>query len=246
MPIHDWTRVRSNRFHDFHQSWTIAIRNTLNAGRLPSGYFAMVEQKAGGSEADVITLELGTPTDSPGPGGVAVDLQPPKARFVTRTEAAGYARKANRITIRHPDGDVVAVVEVVSPGNKDSRHSIRAFARKAVALLHGGVHLLIVDLFPPGPRDPQGIHKVIWDRLRDDPFTLPADKRLTVAAYAAGTEIVAYVEPVAVGDSLPEMPIFLTADQYVPCPLEASYQTAWEQFPAPLKGPLESPRQSEA
>src|SRR5215468_8474616 len=45
MPIHDWTRVRSNRFHDFHQSWTIAIRNALNAGRLPPGYFAMVEQK---------------------------------------------------------------------------------------------------------------------------------------------------------------------------------------------------------
>ena len=37
MPIHDWTRVRSNQFHDFHQSWTIAIRNALNAGLLPAG-----------------------------------------------------------------------------------------------------------------------------------------------------------------------------------------------------------------
>jgi hypothetical protein len=42
MPIHDWSRVRSNQFHDFHQSWTIAIRNALNAGRLPLGFFAMV------------------------------------------------------------------------------------------------------------------------------------------------------------------------------------------------------------
>ena len=240
MPIHDWTRVRSNRFHDFHQSWTIAIRNGLNAGRLPPGYFAMVEQQTGGPEADVITLEL-TPQAGPAPGGVAVALQPPKARFVTRTETASYARKANRITVRHPDGDVVAVVEIVSPGNKDSRHAIRAFARKAVALLQAGVHLLVVDLFPPGRRDPQGIHKVIWDRLREEPFTLPPDKQLTVAAYAAGTETVAYVEPVAVGDALPDMPIFLTAQRYVPCPLEATYQTAWEQFPAPLRGPLESP-----
>ena len=70
MPIHDWTRVRANRFHDFHQTWTVAICNNLNAGRLPPGYFAMVEQKAGSPEADDITLE-------------------------TRTEAAGYARKAN-------------------------------------------------------------------------------------------------------------------------------------------------------
>jgi hypothetical protein len=172
---------------------------------------------------------------------VAVDLQPPKVRFVTRAEAVNYARKANRIIIRHPDGDVVAVVEVVSPGNKASAHAIRAFARKAVQLLQAGVNLSIVDLFPPGPRDPQGIHKVIWDRVRDEPFALPPDKPLTVAAYAAGPDTVAYVEPVAVGEPLPDMPIFLTADHYVPCPLEATYQTAWEQIPSPLRAPLESP-----
>lgn len=241
MPIHDWTRVRPNRFHHFHQSWTIAIGNALNAGRLPPGYFAMVGQKTGGPEPDIITLELSPPADASPSAGLAVATVPPKARFVTRSEAAGYARKADRITVRHPDGDVVAVIEIVSPGNKDSRHAIRAFARKAVEFLQAGVHLLLVDPFPPGRRDPQGIHKVIWDRLRDEPFQLPPDKPLTVAAYAAGTEIVAYVEPIGVGDPLPDMPIFLTAERYVPCPLEATYQTAWDQFPAPLKGPLESP-----
>lgn len=238
MPIHDWTRVRANRFHDFHQSWTIAIRNALNAGRLPPGYFAMVEQKTGGREPDVITLDLTAPPGLP-PGGVAVETMPPKARFVSRTEAAGYARKANRVTVRHPDGEVVAILEIVSPGNKESRHAIRTFARKAIDFLQAGIHLLIVDLFPPSRRDPQGIHKVIWDRLRDEPFALPPDKPLTLASYTDGSEIVAYVEPVAVGDVLPDMPIFLTADRYVPCPLEPTYQTAWEQFPAPLKGPLE-------
>src|SRR4051812_19990340 len=153
MPIHDWTRVRANRFHDFHQSWSIAIRNALNAGRLPPGFFAMVEQKAGGPEPDVITLEL-TPPAGLAPGGVAVHTHPPKARFVTRAEAAGYARKANRITVRHPDGEVVAIIEIVSPGNKDSRHAVRAFAHKAVQFLQAGVHLSIVDLFPPSRRDP--------------------------------------------------------------------------------------------
>ncbi len=216
----------------------MAICNALNAGSLPPGYFAMVEQRTGGPEPDVVTLGLDSPARST-TGGTAVDLQPPKARIVARSEAAGYARKANRITIRHPDGDVVAILEIVSPGNKDSRHAVRSFARKAVEFLEAGVHLLIVDLFPPGPRDPQGIHKVIWDRLRDEPFALPPDKPLTLAAYAVGTETVAYVEPVAVGDLLPDMPIFLTGDRYVPCPLEATYQTAWEQVPAPLRQPLE-------
>src|SRR5437764_8936524 len=68
MPIHDWTRVRPNRFHDFHQKWTIAICNSLNTGRLPPGYFTIVEQRAGGPEPDVVTLEL-TPPAGPTSGG---------------------------------------------------------------------------------------------------------------------------------------------------------------------------------
>jgi hypothetical protein len=200
----------------------------------------MIEQKTRTIQPDVIALDFTSPADSE-PGGVAIAMQPPMTRFVmTTTEASGYAKKANRITVRHPDGDVVAVLEIVSPGNKDSRNSIRTFARKAVALLDAGINLLVVDLFPPGRRDPQGIHKVIWDRLHEEDFTLPPDKPLTLAAYAVGTETVAYVEPVAVGDVLLDMPIFLTGDSYVPCPLEETYQTAWEQIPTPLKGPLES------
>src|SRR5260370_9836749 len=140
MPIHDWTRVRSNQFHDFHQSWTIAIRNALNAGRLPPGYFAMVEQRAGGPEPDVITLELKPPTGDPSSAGIAVAAQPPQARFVARTLAAAYARKANRITVRHPDGDVVAAADVVSPGSKDSRHSPPPFSRTSCPRLGAPPH----------------------------------------------------------------------------------------------------------
>ncbi len=140
--------------------------------------------------------------------------------------------------VRHPDGDVIAVIEIVSPGNKDSLHAVRSFARKAVDFLHAGINLLIVDLFPPSKRNPQGIHKLIWDRIHDEPFELPASKQLTLAAYSAGPSLTAYVEPVAVGDAMPDMPIFLSPDRYVPCPLETTYQKSWDVFPQPLKGPL--------
>ena len=30
MPIHDWTRVPSGLFHDFHQCWTIDIKNAFS------------------------------------------------------------------------------------------------------------------------------------------------------------------------------------------------------------------------
>ncbi|MHB1422872.1 MAG: hypothetical protein ACYC3I_06700 [Gemmataceae bacterium] len=129
MPIHDWTRVRSNRFHHFHQSWSTAICNALNDGQLPPGYFAMIEQKTGGSEPDVITHDLNPPSGSVPTAGLAVIAAPPRVRYIVRSKTDDYARKANRITIRYPDGAVVAVIAIVSPGNKDSRHAIRAFAR---------------------------------------------------------------------------------------------------------------------
>jgi hypothetical protein len=243
MPIHDWTRVRSNRFHHFHQDWTIELARALNRGLLPPGYLALAEQKAGGPEPDVVTLSLAPPGLGAGGGAVgrSVSEAPPAARHRTESDAHSYARKANRVGVHHPDGELVAVIEVVSPGNKDSRHAAAAFARKAVALLDAGVHFLVVDLFPPSRRDPQGVHKLIWDRIRDEDFTLPPGKPLTLAAYAAGASIRAYVEPVAVGDELPDMPLFLTEDRYILCPLEATYRTSWEAFPEPLKGPLLGP-----
>ncbi len=241
MPIHDWTRVCANRFHHFHQTWTANPAAALNSGRLPPGFFALAERITGGPEPDVVALELTPTAGTSSSPPMSVAIAPPNARFVIRSEAANYARKADRISIRHPDGDVVAVIEIVSPGNKDSRHAIRSFARKAAAFLQAGIHLLIVDLFPPNRRNPQGIHQVIWDRLGDDPFVLPPDKPLTLAAYAAGPEIVAYIEPVADGDVLPDRPIFLTPDYYVNCPLEETYSATWSVFPSVLKPPLEQP-----
>jgi hypothetical protein len=129
----------------------------------------------------------------------------------------------------------------VSPGNKDSRHAIRSFVRKTVDFLLAGIHLLIVDPFSPSPRDPQGVHKLIWDRLKDEPFQLPPDKPLTLAAYSAGDVIRADVENVGVGDPVPDLPIFLGPERYVPCPLEATYQASWDAFPQALKAQLEGP-----
>jgi hypothetical protein len=98
-----------------------------------------------------------------------------------------YAAKAKVIAIHHTsDPRVVAMVEFVSPGNKASRHGLRAFVDKAVELLRAGIRLLIVDLFPPGPRDPQGIHKAIWDEFTESQFALPADRPLTLASYVGG------------------------------------------------------------
>src|SRR4051794_1531398 len=107
-------------------------------------------------------------------------------QYVLRAGADPYVEKANRITIRHSSGKVVSVIEIVSPGNKASRAHLRAFAEKAADFLWQGIHLLVIDLFPPTARDPQGIHKAIWDELHEEPFELPPDTPLTLASYLAG------------------------------------------------------------
>ncbi len=180
MPVHDWTRVDAGLFHAFHQSWTIALCNALNGGVLPAGYFALPEQVISGPIPDVLTLRQAPRTGPPpnAPAGPAVTTLSPRTRFVRRAEADRYARKANRITVRHEYGRVIAVIEIVSPGNKGSRNALQAFVRKMADLLDQGIHLLVVDLFPPGNRDPQGIHKAIWDEIAEEPFDLPPDKPL--------------------------------------------------------------------
>lgn len=243
MPIHDWTRVDAGLFHDFHQDWTIELRRSLNAGRLPAGYVALADQHTSGPIPDVLTLNRRPRANGqPEPvGGLAVATAPPQARFVMEAEEDSYARRANRIRIQHRHGEVVAIIEIVSPGNKSSRNALQAFVRKAADLIRQGIHLLVVDLFPPSERDPQGIHKAIWDEIVDNPFELPPDKQLTVVAYRAALTRTAYVEPVAVGDDLPGLPIFLTDDEYIPAPLEETYRVSWTVFPADFKELLEPP-----
>jgi hypothetical protein len=112
---------------------------------------------------------------------------------------------------------------------------LQEFVDKAVDFIRQGIHVLIIDVLPPTRRDPQGIHKAIWDEIDDEPFELPSDKRLTLASYSAGIEKVAYVEPVAVGDVLPSMPLFLEPEIYIPASLDATYETTWSVCPSALK-----------
>jgi hypothetical protein len=94
------------------------------------------------------------------------------------------------------------------------------------------VNLLLVDLFPPSPRDPEGIHGLICDELVDQPFALPPGKPLTLASYQTAPTRIAYVEALAAGDRLPDMPLFLYEDYYIYIPLEETYQKTWGLLPA--------------
>ena len=247
MPIHDWTRVDAGIFHHFHQRWIIAISDILNRRLLPGDHYALVEQQGAGFEADVLTLKAKTgserdddPAPRPSTNGGGVLTAQPRVRVRAESDLDFYRRKQSLVAVRHVSEDeLVAIVEVVSRGNKSGRVVFDEFVHKAAKFLEHRVHLLIVDLQPPTTRDPDGIHGAIWDAVAGEEYGRPLDKPLTLAAYESGGGVRAYVEPVAVGDTLIDMPLFLRPGEHVDVPLEETYRVAFDDVPRRWRTVLE-------
>jgi hypothetical protein len=262
MPIHDWTRAGVWAFHDFHHSWISQISRSLKHLVLPKGYYALVERHAGRSDQDLLALQ-GEHQEPAGPAPWRVEiprkagaeedlsarlsLDPPRARLQVEGEMAFYRRKRATVVVRHVSNDrVVAMIEVVSPGNKSHQRAIDRFADIVAWLLDHGIHLLVLDLILPGPCDPQGIHGAIWDAIEGPGYIAPEDKRLTFASYESNMGFNsargyrAYIEPLAVGDEVPEMALFLEPWGHVVLPLAQSYAEAVDSVPARWRQVIEA------
>jgi hypothetical protein len=243
MPVHDWQRVDRSYFHSFYLGWVARISADLNVGVLPSAYYALCENI--GEAHRPAFLELAEPEDNfvdPGkPGAIrSCSESPPRTWLHSACDRPEYAEKV--ISVRRcDDHQVAAAIRILSGDSKHGRHRFASLMEWAVGAIRAGIHLLLVDPFPPGRHDPDGIHKAIRDEFQEEDVALPSNKPLLLASYEAEPLRAAYVEPVGAGDALPDMPLFLEADRYVPVPLEASYQAEWDVFPAALKGLLEAP-----
>ncbi len=241
MPLHDWTRVSPGTYHGFHSAWITELARLLNNGLLPKPFYAEAEQVAGDTGPDVPALEA--PDEPPfdadenvsGQAKVAVlsQLKPVVTLTQTASEAEVYCMRRNRLAVRHTSGDrLIAYLELVSSGNKASRRALDRLLDKVYSVLDQGIHLLVVDPYPPGIFDSQGIHGAIWNEI--DPlseFTFPDERRRTAVSYHALHPPVAYVEPLALGACLPLMPLFLDTQRYVNVPLETAYSLAFEAIP---------------
>jgi hypothetical protein len=251
MAIHDWAKIFAGGFHHFHQAWVLRISDQLNRGILPQGYFAAAEQASGGSYPDVVALEMDIqePSMAGGfedsadrqSGGLALATVPPNVRFRFDSELVQYSEKADRVAIRNVSGNkVVAIIEVVSPGNKHSGLAFNKFRDKIQHLTERGIQILIVDLFPPGTFDPEGIPRGL--QIESD-SVVPAttkEEPLSFTSLRVSDHVSGFVELSAVGQNVPTMPLFLNSERYVNVPLNESYEQAWTSLPRPWQEILES------
>lgn len=246
MPMHDWTRVDAGIYHAFHHSWIEEIhRATLRL--LPEDYYSLPEQQAAGFGPDVLTLKNDDNDQHLSSHGGTATKARPITKLFQESPTEFYLRKQKSVVIHHVSGDrIVAMIELVSPGNKNSAHGLRAFVRKARELLHQKIHLLIIDPFPVSSRVPHGLHAAIIEELQDDPLELPPESPLSTFAYECDDCVRTYLEPLAVGESIPDMPVFLYPNMYIDVPLEATYMAAWEAVPNRWRKVIASPGNPES
>jgi len=259
MPLHNWNQVEAEIFHAFHTAWIGEIQSALNRGLLPVDYYALAEQHAGGFVADVLALRLptnpaafdlneSTSTDSDSLGttqsaesagptiGSSLLMELPQTS-VHETIDLNLTELRRTIAIRHVSNHkIVALIEIVSPANKDRQDSINDFVDKTIRALSRGIHVLIVDILASGNFDPGGLHRTIRSAVTEEGQSitgLSPTPLATFASYQSGrSRLEAFVEYPQLGQPLPAMPVFLNRSRYVHVPLEETYRRAWEGMPA--------------
>jgi Protein of unknown function (DUF4058) len=219
-------------WESFHSRWANSIADALNR-ILPRRYTAEVQVSLGTQvEADVAEMERPAgPEDEPadGPsGGIAV--QPWAPPVATQTMPAIFPDNLEvQVLDQMDDARLVAVVELVSPRNKDRPAARSAFGNKCAAYLQRGIGLVIVDIVTN--RHFNLHNEMIRLMGLPETFAMPAEALLYVVAYQPlhrqeKDEIDYWPVPLAVGNTLPLLPLALRGAGRVPLDLESTYMDA--------------------
>jgi hypothetical protein len=229
----------SNERHweSFHTTWATAIADALNDRWLPEGYFAEEQlHPSARVEIDVATFEEQR-SAAQDAGGVQTSAQKTWAPPAPQWTVPGLLIEGIELLIYSREGGptLVGAIELVSPGNKDRPAARRAFAAKCAGYLHQGIGLLIVDVVTSRSGN-----------LHDEIMTLldrAADCDLGVDLYAAAyrplrrdgdDEIEVWPAELAVGRSLPTLPLWLGPSLVVPVDLDGAYASACRRRRIPL------------
>jgi hypothetical protein len=213
------------RWESFHAAWAGSLADDLNR-RLPAGYFAEEETHAGpGVEVDVATWEQ---TVGVSQGGTAVAAPPqvwaPPAAAATIPAVFSDDFEV-RVLSRRGGPRLVAAIELVGPRNKDRADARQAFGVKCASYLHQGVSVLIVDIVTDRLAN---LHHQVLALLRAGGLTLLPSEGLYAVAHrpvrrGEQEQIDLWPAALQVGQPLPTLPLWISAELCLPIDLEAAY-----------------------
>lgn len=220
-------------WESFHGWWGLHLGGQLNMRPLPYGFVAEGNVHIGITvAADVAAFEQDFPAGGQPNGALAVATEvwaPPQPPLVVPVDFSTLETFEIRIYDLDRARTLVAVVELVSPGNKDRPENRRAFLDKCAAYLREGVSIVIVDIVTSRRHN---FHAALMELFHAGDPALPAIAAdLYAVAYRVHlvgqrTQLEAWPVELALGAVLPTMPLWLTKSLCVPLDLEAAYQTA--------------------
>jgi len=230
MPLHDHCRPPLSLefpWEAIHSGWASEITRRLNRV-LPDRYYALENTKFGNE----IEIDIGTfdrdPDTPPGANGpatavlAAVPWAPPAPALTIPARLPDWFEV--KVFIREGRPKLVGAIELVSPRNKDRPSARQGFLAKCAGYLTDGVSVVVID---PVTERPAHLHADLLE-LFGSADTARADLTMFAAAYRPvvrneRAEIDIWVTPVAVGQTLPTLPLRLTGDWMVPVDFEGSY-----------------------
>jgi hypothetical protein len=246
MPLLDHFNPPLNRTHpwrSFHGAWAAAMARLLNQGVLPAGYYAVpLVDRNGPIEIDVAALRE---REAPESASGAVEPQlwvAPAPALVVDIDLA--AVDSVEVQVFADDGDprLAAAVELLSPRNKDRPAARQAFAVKCVGYLQQGSSVVVVDTVTTRRAD---LNSTIVSLLGVDlSVVTPQVSGLSAVSYRAvgreeeSAQLQAWPAPLALGQPLPTLPLWIASDFSVPLDLDASYQMTCADLrihPAPVR-----------
>jgi hypothetical protein len=236
MPLRDHFRPPVSKkasWEGFHGMWPASIVRQLRR-QLPPGYVAeprvhlgtLMEIDVGTLEADVVPRAGG----QAGNGGAATAAWTATAPVVAvETDPPDEYEYEVRIFDLERERKLVAVIELVSPANKDRPESRQAFVAKCAALLRKGIALSIVDLvtirrFNVYAQLMEFIGHPDRTMSNEEPPIYAASCRWVTKGTRARLE--AWSHTLVVGQPLPTLPLWLREDLVFALDLEQSYEQA--------------------
>lgn len=234
MPLRDHFRPpisKRSSWEGFHGGWPMRIVEEL-APTLPEGFIAEPRVHLGNYyEIDVSAFEqdvAGASLDSDETAsGAATSLEGSPAPTLT-VDAEFPDQNAYEVLIFDlaRERRLVAAIEIVSPANKDRPESRQLFIAKCFDLLRQGVCVSIIDLVTT--RQFNLYAELLALLGRSDPALnpLPALYAVTCRKRSGGrrTKLESWFRPLAIGQPLPSLPVWLSETQTVSLDLEPSYE----------------------